>query len=518
MAPWRDDALRRCYASSAALPLYAAGKPFGALTIYSSENDAFGDEEVGLLSELSGDLGYGIVSLRTRAERERAEEALRRSNRQLRALMDCNQALIRATDEVALVQRICEIFIEEAGYRLAWVGYAEQNTAKTVQFIAHAGHDDGYLQTANITWADDSERGRGLGGLCIRTGKTQISQDIATDPRMALWRDAALQRGYASCIALALVDQGKPFGVILAYSSEVGAFGDGEVGLLSELAGNLSYGIASLRTQVSRARAAEALRRSNRQLRALIDCSQALVHAPNETALVQQVCQIIVEEAGYRLAWVGYAEHDAAKTVRPIAQAGFAEGYVALANVTWADEMRGCGPMGACIRTGRIQFTGNIAAEAKMAPWRDDALRLGYASGVCIPLLDGGRPFGAIAVYSAEIDAFGDEDVSLLNELAGDLGYGIMSLRTQGERRRAEEALRRRNRAHRALSNVQSGPGPRHRRDRAGQEDMRDHRRGGGLSALLGRLCGTGCRQDGAPDRASGVRGRLLTTGEHHLG
>jgi GAF domain-containing protein/ABC-type amino acid transport substrate-binding protein/anti-sigma regulatory factor (Ser/Thr protein kinase) len=453
MAPWRDDALRRGYASSVALPLQANGKPFGALTIYSSENDAFADEEIGLLSELSGDLGYGIVSLRTRAERQRAEEALRRSNRQLRALMDCNQALIRATDEVALVQRICEIFIEEAGYRLAWVGYAEYDPAKSVRFIAEAGHDDGYLEAAKITWADDSERGQGVGGLCIRTGKTQISQDIATDPRMALWRDAALQRGYASSIALALVDQGKPFGVILAYSSEVGAFGDGEVGLLSELAGNLSYGIVSLRAQVSRARAAEALRRSNRQLRALIDCNQALVHAAVETALVQQVCQIIVEEAGYRLAWVGYAERDAAKTVRPIAQAGFAEGYVASASVTWADDTRGRGPMGACIRTGRIQFTGNIATEAKMAPWRADALRRGYAAGVCIPLVDRGKPFGAIAIYAAETDAFGEEDVSLLNELAGDLGYGIMSLRTQAERKRAEEALRLSNRRLRALSN-----------------------------------------------------------------
>ena len=128
-------------------------------------------------------------------ERRRAEEALLRSNRQLRALIDCNQALVRATDEVALVQRICEIFVEEAGYRLAWVGYAEQDAARAVRFIAHAGGDDGYLKTANITWADDSKRGRGLGGLCIRTGETQISQDIATDPRMAPWRDAALQRG-----------------------------------------------------------------------------------------------------------------------------------------------------------------------------------------------------------------------------------------------------------------------------------------------------------------------------------
>jgi sigma-B regulation protein RsbU (phosphoserine phosphatase) len=73
-----------------------------------------------------------------------------------------------------------------------------------------------------------------------------------------------------------------------------------------------------------------------------------------------------------------------------------------------------------------------------MAPWRADALRRGYASGVCIPLAAGGKPFGALAIYSSEIEAFEDEEVGLLNELAGDLGYGIVSLRTQAERERAK--------------------------------------------------------------------------------
>jgi len=43
--------------------------------------------------------------------------------------------------------------------------------------------------------------------------------------------------------------------------------------------------------------------------------------------MLKEVCQIIVEIGGYRLAWVGYAENDNEKTVRPIAYKGYEEGW-----------------------------------------------------------------------------------------------------------------------------------------------------------------------------------------------
>ena len=187
-----------------------------------------------------------------------------------------------------------------------------------------------------------------------------------------------------------------------------------------------------------RRRAEERLHRVNRAHRALSTCNQALVRATDEPTLIRQICQIIVEEAGYRLCWVGYAEQDAARTVRPIAQAGFEEGYLTTANITWADFERGRGPTGTCIRMGQIQIAKNIATDPRLAPWRAGALRRGYASSIAIPLGDVAKPFGALTIYSEEIEAFGDEEVTLLTELAGDLSYGIMSLRTHAERKRAE--------------------------------------------------------------------------------
>src|SRR5271157_1667258 len=92
-------------------------------------------------------------------ERKWAEDALRRLNRELRAISNCNQALLRATDEQSLLQEICRIVCEEAGYRMAWVAYAEHDEAKSVRPVACTGIEQGYLADLGITWAD-TERGR----------------------------------------------------------------------------------------------------------------------------------------------------------------------------------------------------------------------------------------------------------------------------------------------------------------------------------------------------------------------
>ena len=131
---------------------------YGALGAHSRYRRAFTPDEVNFLQAVANVLGMAI-------ERRRAEERLRRVNRAHRALSTCNEALVRATDESALLRQICQIIVEEAGYRLCWVGYAEQDAARTVRPIAQAGFDEGYLKEANITWADYRARPRADGDL-----------------------------------------------------------------------------------------------------------------------------------------------------------------------------------------------------------------------------------------------------------------------------------------------------------------------------------------------------------------
>lgn len=185
--------------------------------------------------------------------------------------------------------------------------------------------------------------------------------------------------------------------------------------------------------------AEETLRRVNRTLRAMNHSTEALMKATDEAAMLQQVCDTVVNMGGYRMAWVGFAEDDADKTVRPIAQAGFEEGYLGRAHISWADVERGRGPTGRAIRTGNVTVCQDITRDPQLSPWRDDALARGYNASISLPLRRGDKTFGAITIYAAEPNAFDEREKNLLEELGNNLSYAINTLRERAERQRAEQ-------------------------------------------------------------------------------
>lgn len=197
----------------------------------------------------------------------------------------------------------------------------------------------------------------------------------------------------------------------------------------------------SIRYAVERKKKEEELRRLNRTLRALNDSSQAMTRATDETAYLKEVCRIIVVDCGHPMVWVGYAEEDGTRSVLPVAYAGFDEGYIKALNITWADTERGRGPTGTAIRTGKTSMCRNMLTDPRFEPWRGEALKRGYASSIVFPLLSEGKAFGAITIYSREPDPFSEDEVRLLAELAGDLTYGILIMRSRILREKAEDAL-----------------------------------------------------------------------------
>ena len=212
-----------------------------------------------------------LLATRFLSQVRAAEEALHRLNRELQAISNCNQTLLRATDEQSLLEEICRIVCEEAGYRMAWVAYAEHDEAKSVRPVAWSGAEEGYLATVGFTWAD-TELGRGPTGTAIRSGKTCCIEDFATDPRVAPWRESALQHGYRSSIALPLKDEhDNAFGSLTIYSAQPNAFTPEEIRLLEELAGDLAFGIVTLRSGAARKRAEEALHESETRFRTFVD-------------------------------------------------------------------------------------------------------------------------------------------------------------------------------------------------------------------------------------------------------
>jgi PAS domain S-box-containing protein len=185
----------------------------------------------------------------------------------------------------------------------------------------------------------------------------------------------------------------------------------------------------------------EELNRLNRTLEAISKGDQAMLRAKSLEEFLKDVCEILIKDCGHAMVWIGFAEDDEAKIVRPVASSGFDEGYLEMLNITWADTERGRGPTGTAIRTGKPYICKNMLTDLAFKPWRDEALKRGYASSIVLPIMENEKAFGAINIYSRETDPFTEDEVKLLSELAADLSYGILAMRTRIAKEEAEQAV-----------------------------------------------------------------------------
>jgi PAS domain S-box-containing protein len=168
------------------------------------------------------------------------------------------------------------------------------------------------------------------------------------------------------------------------------------------------------------------------------------MHATDETALTQEVCNTIIRDCGYALVWVGMAKYNKNKTVRPVAYAGFDKEYMDQLNITWADKPRGRRPTGTVIRTGKPYVCRNMKIDPNFSPWREQASKRGYTASLVLPLFTfENETFGALNIYSCEPNPFTEEEIKLLTELANDFAYGVEILRLRKEKEQATESLRK---------------------------------------------------------------------------
>jgi PAS domain S-box-containing protein len=184
------------------------------------------------------------------------------------------------------------------------------------------------------------------------------------------------------------------------------------------------------------------LLRLNRTLDAQSKSSQAMMHSNNEFNYLNDVCRIIVEDCGHSMVWIGYAQNDEHKSVKPVAYFGFDKAYIDDLNISWDDSERGRGPTGIAIRTGKPSICKNMLTDPDFRPWREAAKKRGFASSLVLPLLSDGKPFGAVSIYSKEPDPFAVSEIDLLTELADDLAYGISFIRLTESERAATRAIK----------------------------------------------------------------------------
>lgn len=204
-----------------------------------------------LLSRVGNLLRLRRLSL-TQADHHRStQQKLNAVNRALQTLHACNEMMVRESTEEGLLQSVCEVIAQFEGYALAWVGFADDSTQKKVAKCYIAGDAADYARAIDVN-ADGSPLGQGPIGKAIATGSTQIVSDMASEPRMAPWREQIAAWGLGAEIALPLNVSVGSRGVLAVYSQQSGNFASDERALLERLADNLAFGLDRLRLQNER--------------------------------------------------------------------------------------------------------------------------------------------------------------------------------------------------------------------------------------------------------------------------
>lgn len=273
----------------------------GEARVFSFHNSVIGDEK----SDISGVL----FSAEDITERMVSEEALLSANKALRTISKANEALVHATTEEQLLHDINRTIVDEGGFRMAWIGVAENDAEKTIRPVSHYGYEQGYLETIDDSWGDASGRGNGPAGTACREGRPVIISNIQDDPAFQSRRASALERGYFSAIYLPLLQEGEPIGVFSIYSGKTDAFTQDNIPLLVELAQDLAFGLKALRNRKIQEQNEETLWWDVAVDQALMVVSQAILQENNTiddiaSLILDQVLTLTKSQFGF----VGYID------------------------------------------------------------------------------------------------------------------------------------------------------------------------------------------------------------------
>jgi PAS domain S-box-containing protein len=229
-----------------------------------------------------------VINFRDITFRVTAEQELKKLNRSLQAISECNLSMVQMTDELDLLQEICRITVEVGGYPSSWIAYIENTPVPTLRPVAQFGFSESYENSIPLSGSKNPLKEEPP-VKSLRLREPIIIPDISNSPCKTPWCTDAMARGFGAMIVLPLFFDGEEFGALMIYAVDASAFEGDEFILLGELASDLAYGIHTLRTRSERDRAIRQIERTNADLEIAYDATlegwaRALEMRERETA------------------------------------------------------------------------------------------------------------------------------------------------------------------------------------------------------------------------------------------
>ena len=191
-----------------------------------------------------------------------------------------------------------------------------------------------------------------------------------------------------------------------------------------------------------RKRAEESLMRLNRLFKTLYEANQAIIRAGDTESLFPDICRIIVDHGGFRMAWIGLTE-PVSGLVLPAAASGSCTGYLDDLRISSREQSGGGGPTGIAVREGGAVICNDFMNDPRTAPWHQQADRCGFRSSAAFALKRFGETVGALTVYAVEVNCFDRHYIELFTQLAEDISFALDNMERERQRKEATAELER---------------------------------------------------------------------------
>lgn len=165
--------------------------------------------------------------------------------------------------------------------------------------------------------------------------------------------------------------------------------------------------------------------RLSRLYAVLSGINSAIVRLRDRNELFQEACRVAVNHGGFNVAWVGVID-PATLQGEVVAWAGAKPGFLNNIRITALPDTPYSGrPANVAVREKRPFICNNISTNPAVAAFRDGLLADGHRSTAAWPLITNDGAVAVIVLLAPEVDFFDDDECKLLDELAGDLSFGL---------------------------------------------------------------------------------------------
>jgi diguanylate cyclase (GGDEF)-like protein/PAS domain S-box-containing protein len=186
--------------------------------------------------------GWTIVTMvRDVTERKVAENRIAYLNRVYAMLSGINTLIVREHERDELFKKVCQIAVENGGFRLSWMAVVDPTSAKIIP-VGLAGADEKLLATVRDILSDADGVPTPMTARAIREKRVVISNDSQNDPEVA-FRAQHAAFGVRSMAIFPLLVADQVVGVLSLYANECQFFREEELKLLTELTNDVAFAI-----------------------------------------------------------------------------------------------------------------------------------------------------------------------------------------------------------------------------------------------------------------------------------